>query len=230
MTHKNQRLSTVEVHHGSSSDSPEASVIWMHGLGADAHDFEPIIPMLGLDPELSIRFVFPNAPQIPVTLNMGMVMPAWYDINAADWMERKDDVEGVQRSARQITTIIESEVARGVAPENIVLAGFSQGGAMALYTALRHPDTLKGVMVLSGYLVCGDSLHREAAAANDSIPIFVGHGKFDPMVPFDRAEHMRQALHKAGYSAEWHDYPMTHEVCAEECRHIGTWLNGIFSS
>ena len=230
MTQKKNLLSTVEVHHGPNSDQPEASVIWMHGLGADAHDFESIIPMLGIDPDRSIRFVFPNAPKIPVTLNMGMVMRAWYDINAADWMERRDDVTGVKKSANHISDIIANEVRRGIDPANIVLAGFSQGGAMALYTALRHEVGLRGVMVLSGYLVCGDTLGAEATEANASIPIFIGHGTFDPMVPHDRADHMERTLKSAGRKPERHDYPMAHEVCAEECRHVGHWLNRILTT
>jgi phospholipase/carboxylesterase len=230
MSHEKQLIATVEVNHGPTVDCPDASVIWMHGLGADAHDFESIIPMLGLDDDRAIHFIFPNAPKIPVTLNMGMVMRAWYDINAADWMERRDDVKGVQRSAQHITALIENEVSRGVDSRNIVLAGFSQGGAMALYTALRHPEALRGVMVLSGYMICSDTLAAEAAPANESLPILLAHGTRDPMVPLDRAEHMRRALLKAGREPEWHDYPMAHEVCAEECLHIGSWLNEVLAS
>lgn len=230
MSESPERLSTVEIIHGPDVDAPDASVIWLHGLGADAHDFEPIIPELGLDDSVTIRFVFPNAPQIPVALNMGMVMRAWYDINAADWMERRDDVPGVLRSAQHVTALIEHEVARGVEARNIILAGFSQGGAMALHTALRHPEKLRGVMVLSGYLVCADTLEQEAAAINKDIPVFLAHGLFDPMVPIDRAKAMRQTLKDMGHKAEWHEYPMEHQVSGEECRHIGEWLQRVLAS
>lgn len=202
-----------------------ASVIWMHGLGADGHDFAPIPPALGLPPELPVRFVFPHAPKIPVTLNMGFVMPAWYDIASLD--ERGQDEPGIKKSAESIRRLIEREKQRGVPSSKIVLAGFSQGGAMALYTALRYPERLCGVMVLSAYLLLADKLATEASDANRDVPIFQAHGLHDPMVTLDYGHTSRDRLQQQGYGVEWHDYPMQHEVCPPEISDIGVWLRRV---
>lgn len=200
-----------------------ASVVWLHGLGADGHDFESIVPHLGLDPDLGVRFVFPHAPAIAVTLNHGMVMPAWYDIAELD-LRRRHDEAGVRRSAAQIRALLGRENNRGVPSERIVLAGFSQGGAVALFEGLRHPRRLAGILALSTYLVCEDALLAEAAPANADTPIFQAHGSFDPMVTLDRGEAARDRLLALGYAVHWESYPMEHQVCMEEIEAVGAWL------
>jgi phospholipase/carboxylesterase len=217
----------------------DAAVIWMHGLGATAHDFETVPPELGLD-HLAIRYVFPQAPSQPVTVNMGMVMPAWYDILSlgpgADG--RDQDEAGIRKSEARIRALIDREVERGIAPERIVVAGFSQGGAMALQTGLRHPRRLGGLMVLSAYLLLAEKLEAEASDANrpaedrpaedrPGVPIFMAHGLYDPMVPHAKAEASRQHLEKLGWAVEWHEYPMQHNVCFEEIQAIGKWLGRV---
>ncbi len=218
-------LSWVEI----EPEAPAArSVVWLHGLGADGHDFEPIVPHLGLDPALGVRFVFPHAPRIPVTLNMGMVMPAWYDIRTPD-LRREPDQAGVERSAAAVRRLLEGEEARGVPPERIVLAGFSQGGAIALYLGLRYPKTLAGILALSTYLVGEDTLGAEASEANRATPVFQGHGTFDPMVPMERGKAAHQRLVELGYDAVWRSYPMEHQVDAEEIQDVGRWLGEVLT-
>ena len=221
-----QILRTAEIEPKSSP--ARRSVIWLHGLGADGHDFEPIIPHLGVDPALAIRFVFPHAPAIPVTLNGGMVMPAWYDITEMD-LERKHDEVGIRRSRQQLTELIAREIERGIPASRIVVAGFSQGGAVALYTGLRYGERLAGLLALSTYMVCADELADERSQANAGISIFQAHGNFDPMVAFDRGEAARDQLLALGYPVEWHSYPMQHEVAFEEIEAIGKWLNKRFA-
>lgn len=199
------------------------TVIWLHGLGADGHDFEPIVPLLGMPADVGVRFVFPNAPKIPVTLNGGFVMPAWYDITDLDAGNRQDE-PGIQRSADSVRALIEREKQRGVPTERIVLAGFSQGGAIALHVALRHPEALAGVIALSTYLVDARELESELSAANRSTPVFQAHGTYDPTVPMQRGEEARQRLEALGYELSWHAYPMQHEVCPQEIQELGTWL------
>jgi len=206
----------------------ERAVIWLHGLGADGHDFPPIVPELGLDPALAIRWVFPHAPAIPVTLNGGMVMPAWYDIRA-DFARRHDEA-GILRSAEQVTRLVARENERGIAGERIVLAGFSQGGAIAAHVALRHPERLAGLACLSTYLVVPDTLATERAQANRSLPIFQAHGSLDPMVLPERGEALRDRLRALGYALEWHDYPMEHQVCLEEIQDLGRWFARVFAA
>jgi phospholipase/carboxylesterase len=210
---------------------PEApaqrSVVWLHGLGADGHDFPPIVPELGLDPALAIRWVFPHAPAIPVTINGGMVMPAWYDIRALDFHRRHDEA-GIRLSAARVERLIRRENERGVPSERIVLAGFSQGGAIALHVALRHAERLAGVVALSTYLVLGESLAGERHAANAELGIFQAHGTLDPMVPVARGSASRDALRALGHPVEWHEYPMGHQVCAEEIEDLGRWLSRCF--
>lgn len=222
VTRPPEPLRTVEVE---PAGPPRAAVVWLHGLGADGHDFEPLVPHLGLPPAAGVRFVFPHAPRRPVTINMGLVMPAWYDIRSLDALRRDEDERGVLESSAQTTALVEREVARGVPAERIVLAGFSQGGAIALHAALRHPERLAGALALSTYLVRGDALEVERAPANRELPLFGAHGRADPMVPFEAGEAWRCRLEALGQPVEWHAYPMGHEVCPEEVRDIGTWLS-----
>jgi len=212
-------LETIEIETGKN---PTASVIWMHGLGADGNDFAPIVRELDL-PGMPIRFVFPHAPMQPVTINGGMVMRAWYDIS--DAAARREDERGVRASQALIETLIAREKDRGIIPARLVLAGFSQGGAIALQTGLRHPDRLAGIMALSTYLPLAEKLPAEASAANRELPVFMAHGTFDPVIPFARAAQSRDLLRSTGYAVEWHEYPMPHSVNAEEVRDIGAWLN-----
>jgi len=216
-------LETVEIE---TAPAPRASIIWLHGLGADGHDFEPIVPELGLPKTLAVRFVFPHAPARPVTINGGMVMRAWYDVVAAGG-DRREVEPGVRESARRIEALIDRERARGVADRAIVLAGFSQGGAMALHTGLRHPEPLAGIMALSCFLPLADTVATEASAANRDVPIFMAHGTHDPLIPIDRGRHARDLLTGLGYRIEWHEYPMPHSVCAEEVADIAAWLTKI---
>lgn len=199
------------------------AVIWLHGLGADGHDFEPIVPELGLDPAHRVRFVFPHAPHIPVTLNMGMVMPAWYDIEDGDLGKRHDEA-GIRATAARIEALIEREKSRGVAAERLLLAGFSQGGAMALHVALRHPEPLAGVLALSTYMVLEDTIEDEASAAGRAHTCFMAHGQHDPMVPITRGRAAHESLARLGWQLEWRDYPMMHQVCMEEIAAVGGWL------
>ena len=222
---KPEYLACVEI--GPASDA-RSSVIWLHGLGADGHDFEPIVPELGLNPELAIRFVFPHAPAIPVTINSGMIMPAWYDIRGTD-LDDREDLEGVRLSASRIQDLIEREVERGISRERIVLAGFSQGGAVALFLALRYPHRLAGILGLSTYLVGESLVESDRHPANQDTPIFMAHGRFDPMVHLDRGESARRRLHGLGYQVTWNEYPMMHEVCLEELREVGSWLGKVLS-
>ncbi len=207
-------------------DPPEPakhSVIWLHGLGASGHDFEPIVPHLGLDRSHPVRFVFPHAAKIPVTINMGLIMPAWYDISGAD-LGREEDEERILRSSEQVNALTEREKVRGIPAERIVLAGFSQGGAIALHAALRYPERLAGVMALSTYMVRDKSLEEEISDANRDIPVFQAHGTHDPMVTLERGEAARDRLAGLGYRVEWKTYPMQHEVNPEEIQDIGRWL------
>jgi phospholipase/carboxylesterase len=199
------------------------SVVWLHGLGADGHDFEPLVPYLGPGDDHRIRFVFPHAPRIPVTINMGFVMPAWYDIVQMD-LRRAHDESGVRASQARVEALLARELQRGVPASRIVLAGFSQGGAVAVHTALRHPERLAGVLALSTYLVCEDSLEAERSAANRDVPLFQAHGTADPMVPVDRGVAARDRLRELGYDVTWKTYPMEHQVHPDEIRDIGAWL------
>jgi phospholipase/carboxylesterase len=216
-------LDAIEIE---SAPGPTAAVIWMHGLGADGHDFEPIVPELRLPASLPVRFVFPHAPLRPVTINQGHVMRAWYDIRALAGVRREDEA-GVRQSARQIEALMERERQRGIAPGRLVLAGFSQGGAMALHVGLRHAERLAGVMALSCYLPLGDTLPTEAAAANRDVPIFWAHGVHDPMLPLAMAEHGRAQVAALGYSIEWHQYAIPHSVSAEEIADVARWLGRV---
>lgn len=200
---------------------PDGSVIWLHGLGADGHDFEPVVPELGLGDRL--RFVFPHAPVQPVTINGGMSMRAWYDIVSLDRGGPVDEV-GIRASALALDALIAREHARGVPWERIVVAGFSQGGAIALHAGLRYAEPLAGIMALSTYLPLPDSLAAEMAADATERPIFVAHGSFDPVVPCAAGEHARDTLQAQDFAVEWHDYSMAHAVCPEEIADIREWL------
>ena len=214
-----QSLETIEVESG---PRPDAAVLWLHGLGADGHDFGPVVPELRLPDRLAVRFVFPHAPVRPVTINMGARMRAWYDIQQLGG--GKEDEAGIRDSQQLLEGLIRGEMSRGIAPDRIVLAGFSQGGAIALQTALRHQDRLAGVLALSTYLPLAAQLEAERSTANRELPIFMAHGWHDPMIPIDRARHSRQALEGLGYRVEWREYPMPHSVCAEEISDISGWL------
>ena len=203
--------------------SPDASVIWMHGLGADGNDFVPIVGEMRLPAALSIRWVFPHAPVRPVTLNNGFRMRAWYDIAPGD-LANRPDIAGVRTSQQQIEALIGREVARGVASRRIVLAGFSQGGVIALHTGLRHAKRLAGIVALSTYVMSPDSLGTEASAANRDLPIFMAHGTADPMIALEKGEAGKRALVAAGYSVEWHTYPMPHSVVWEEIEAVSAFL------
>jgi len=206
-----------------TSDNAAASVIWLHGLGADGNDFVPVLDELGLPPRLAVRFIFPHAPMQPVTINGGFVMRAWYDVFHQD-MSLREDETGVRRSQQEIEKLITKEKDRGIAASRIVLAGFSQGGAIALHTGLRHPERLAGIMALSCYLPLAATLAAEADAANHAVPIFMAHGTADPLIPLPLASLSREHLKQQGYQVEWHQYLMPHSVCQEEIQEIGRWL------
>ena len=200
-----------------------ACVIWMHGLGADGNDFVPIVRELRLPATLSVRFVFPHAPVRPVTLNGGMPMRAWFDIVSLD-RKGLQDGPGIRASQARIDGLIAEQEQAGIRIGRIVIAGFSQGGAVALQTALRHPVRLGGVMALSTYLPLADSLAPEGQAANRDLPILMAHGQFDSVLPLSLGEWSRDQLKAQGYAVDWHAYPMAHEVCAEQIDHIAAWL------
>ena len=210
-------LETVEI---ATGDHPEAAVIWMHGLGADGNDFVPIVRELDLSECPAIRFVFPHAETMPVTINNGYVMRAWYDILGMDLVRREDEV-GLRKSQQQIEQLIAREIERGIPAERIILAGFSQGCAMTLQTGLRYSKKLAGMLCLSGYLPLADKLPAERSDANFSTPIFMAHGRVDPVVHIARAETSRDFLKSLGYAIEWKDYSMPHSVCEEEIDDIG---------
>lgn len=205
-----------------------ATVIWMHGLGADGNDFVPVVPMLGLAADHGIKFIFPNAPQRPVTINGGMVMPAWYDILGVDFGSQQDEA-GIRGSQAEIEKIIAAEVDSGIAAERIVLAGFSQGGVIALHTGLRHGKKLAGLLALSTYLALHETLDAEASEANKDTAIWMAHGNYDPVIPFRFAEQSRDRLQQVGYKVAWHAYPMEHQVVMEQISDIGVWLQKVLA-
>jgi len=213
-------LPSIEIE---TAPDPAASIIWLHGLGADGNDFVPIVPELRLPRSLAVRFVFPHAPVRKVTLNNGVAMRAWYDIASAD-LNNRADIAGVRQSQADVEALIAREKSRGIAAARIVLAGFSQGGVIALHTALRHPERLAGVIALSTYMVLADRLVEEAAAANRDLPIFMAHGTADPVVRFEWGDSSRRSLVANGYRVDWHTYRMEHSVCMEEIQAIGAWL------
>ncbi len=216
-------LENIEIE---TAPNPGVAIIWMHGLGADGNDFVPMVKELDLAGLPGIRFVFPHAQAIPVTINGGYVMRAWYDIRENDLLRREDE-SGLRRSQQQVEALIAREVARGIPPERIVLAGFSQGCAMALQTGLRQPTRLAGLMCLSGYVPLADKLSNERTLDSIATPIFMVHGRGDPVIPIARAEQSRDLLKALGYQVEWHEYMMQHSLCGEEIDHISAWLKRI---
>jgi phospholipase/carboxylesterase len=213
-----------------SAPNPTAAIIWMHGLGASGDDFAAIVPELDLTGCPAIRFVFPHAPVMPVTVNGGYVMPAWYDIFGTELgtgAVKREDAAGIAKSQQDIEALIANEVARGIHPSKIVLAGFSQGCAMALHTALRHPAKLAGIMALSGYLPIASTVATERHAANANTPIYMAHGTQDPVVVLSRAEASRDVLAGLGYKVQWHTYPMPHSVHPREIADISGFLKTV---
>jgi phospholipase/carboxylesterase len=211
-----------------TAPNPSASVIWLHGLGADGNDFVPIIPQLNLSECPAIRFVFPSAPSMAVTINGGYVMPAWYDITERA-INAREDLAGIHKSAAAISELIEREASRGIAYENIVLAGFSQGCAMSLQIGLRFPNALAGIMALSGYLPLARSLAHERSEANSKTPIFMAHGVWDAVITLERAEASADALEKLGYQVDWNTYPMEHSLHPDELVDISRFLTVVLS-
>lgn len=216
-------LETIQIE---SAPNPTVSVIWMHGLGADGADFVPIVQELDLSGCPGIRFIFPHAPTMPVTINGGYVMRAWYDILGTDLAKREDEA-GLRKSQAAIEALIAQEKSRGIAADRIILAGFSQGCAMTLQTGLRHPEKLAGLLCLSGYVPINATLAAERNAANQNTPIFMAHGRGDPIIPIDRAEKSRDLLKALDYSVEWHEYMMQHSVCPEEIDDISAWFKRV---
>ena len=204
--------------------NPTFTVIWLHGLGADGNDFVPIVPELGLPKTAAVRFIFPHAEHMPVTINGGYRMPAWYDILSLDGSNRKIDEAGILATRNRIRALITRENARGIPCERIVLAGFSQGGAMAYTIGLTHPEKLAGIMPLSAYLPAPDLLKNEFSTVNRDTPIFAGHGTHDDVVLLPMGTDARDQVQALGCTIEWHTYPMAHSVCIEEIRDIGKWL------
>lgn len=218
-----QTAETVEV---VSGENPQGSVIWLHGLGADGHDFEPIVPELRLPRELALRFVFPHAPVQPVTINGGMAMRSWYDIRSLDSDDRADRA-GVLQSRAILESLITREIERGVPASRIVIAGFSQGGAVAIHTALQTQQPIAGLMALSTYMALPDDI--ETASDRRDLPIFMAHGTFDPVLQLAWGRGSADRLVAAGYSVDWHEYPMAHAVCPQEIADISRWLQSIYS-
>jgi phospholipase/carboxylesterase len=221
----NQLLEHIEI---DTTPEPEAAIIWMHGLGADGNDFVPLVQELDYTGLPGIRFVFPHANTMPVTVNGGYVMRAWYDITGAD-LTRREDENGLRASQRDIEALIAREKARGIPASRIILAGFSQGCAMTLQTGLRHPEKLAGMLCLSGYLPLADKVAAERSAESGQVPVFMAHGRQDPVVPLARAEQSRDLLKSLGYQVEWHEYMMQHSLCVEEIREINAWLRKVLA-
>ena len=219
-------LDCVITEHNPAQKDIDRAVIWLHGLGASGHDFEPVVPQLGLSDNMAVRFVFPHAPKRAVTVNGGMVMPAWYDILEMS-IERKVDVAQIEASSQQIQDLIRREIERGVAPEHIVIAGFSQGGAVAYHVALGYPERLAGLMTLSTYLATNDNI--DYSAANKDMPILIEHGSHDPVVPVILGEQANQLLSDKGYNVTYRTYPMAHQVCMPQIQNIGKWLNSVLA-
>ena len=213
-------LETIEIE---TAPNPRAGIIWMHGLGADGNDFAPLADEIDLP--IGVRYIFPHAPMMPVSINGGYVMRAWYDIS--DAAIRREDEDGVRASQHLVEDLLAREKSRGIAASRIVLAGFSQGGAIALHTGLRHAERLAGIMALSTYVPLADRLAAEASATNRALPIFMAHGTADPMIPYARATASRDLLQQQGYALEWHEYRMPHSVCPQEIADIGVWLRRV---
>ncbi len=222
-------LDTIEIE---TAPNPQVSVIWMHGLGASANDFVPMIPDLGLDLShigLSIRFIFPNAPMMPISVNGGYTMRAWYDIREVDLIRQQDE-KGIRSSQAEIEALIEKEKARGIPAGRIFLAGFSQGSAMALMVGLRHKEQLAGLVCLSGYLPLAERTAAEINKANTTVPVFMAHGSVDPVVPLGHAKDARDTMLQLGCPLEWHEYLMPHTVCPQEIVDLGAWFHRVLDA
>jgi len=211
-----------------TAESPEYSVIWLHGLGADGHDFEPIVPYLGLPSGSAVRFIFPHALMRPITVNGGAVMRAWYDIVEIS-INKGQDEAGIRHSADKIRALIDQQIKLGIPASKIILAGFSQGGAMALHVGLCYPQRLAGIMALSAYLLFPERLKSEQSEVNSQTPVFLGHGTQDPMVPFTLGQSVQRVLQAGEWPLEWHSYPISHSVSQEEIAEVGRWLQGRFT-
>ena len=220
-----QLLDNIEIE---TAPNPEVAVIWLHGLGADGNDFVPLVNELDLSGLPGIRFVFPHAKTMPVTINGGYVMRAWYDITGAE-LTRREDEGGLRSSQRDVEALIAREKARGIPASRIILAGFSQGCAMTLQTGMRHPEKLAGMLCLSGYLPLATSVGEERSAESLATPIFMAHGTHDNVVPFIRAQQSKDVLESLGYQVEWHQYTMQHTLCLEEVQDISKWLRKVIS-
>lgn len=218
-----QLLDNIEIE---TAPNPTIAVVWLHGLGADGNDFVPLVRELDLTGLPGIRFVFPHANTMPVTINGGYVMRSWYDIVATD-LTRREDEAGLRASQLQVEALIAREKARGIPASRIILAGFSQGCAMTLQTGLRHPEKLAGMLCLSGYLPLSSVTGAERSEASLGTPIFMAHGVQDPVVPFARAEESRKVVEALGYQVEWHAYPMQHTLCLEEVQDISKWIRKV---
>ena len=212
-----------------TGESPRCAIIWLHGLGADGHDFEPIVDEFDFDQLPALRFVFPHAPMRAVTINGGFVMRAWYDIISPDFAPGREESEGVRQSAQQVEALIARENARGIPDARIVLAGFSQGGVIALHAGLRHPQRLAGILALSCYLPMTDTLAAEAHKANRDVPIFMAHGRNDPVIPYDFGKRSARLLKEEKYPVDWHGYAAEHTVCFEELQDIEAWLHKVLA-
>ena len=213
-----QDLQYIQIETG---ESPTAAVIWLHGLGASGHDFEPVVPELGLPEDTAVRFIFPHAPNLPVTINGGMSMPAWYDIKAMD-IDRVVDTEQLRASADAVAKLVEQQKQKGIPPERIIIAGFSQGGAVAYELGLSYPERFGGVLALSTYFATADTVER--SEANADVPISVYHGTFDPMVPESLGVRSVETLKEMGYDPSYQTFPMEHSVCLEEIQDIGRFI------
>ena len=218
-------LTAIEVE---TAPKPDASVIWLHGLGDDGHGWSQVVGALGLGRNLAIRLLFPHAPVMPVAINNGMAMRAWYDIAAAD-LNARADLTGVRKSRGQVDVLVAREMARGISARRIIIVGFSQGGAIALYAGVRYPERLAGIVALSAYLIDVPSLSSEAAPANRDVPIFMAHGTFDPVVRFAWGESSMQTLRAGGWPVEWHAYPVEHSAVPEEIAAIGAFINKVLA-
>lgn len=214
-------LDAIEIE---TASKPTHSIIWLHGLGADGHDFAPLVPALQIPESVAVRFIFPHAPVQPVTINGGMAMRSWYDILEAS-LVRQEDENGILASEKNIHTLIEQEIFRGVPSERILLAGFSQGCAMTLHTGLRYPQQLAGLIGLSGYLPLADQAPAHWQSANQNTPIFIGHGIHDPVVTLERGQASKDLLQANGYKVQWHTYPMPHSVCPEEVADVTRFIH-----
>ena len=219
---------SLQVLEAQTGDSPVATILVMHGLGADGRDFLPIAEQLDLSSVGPVRYLFPNAPSIPVTINGGYVMPAWYDLLGSE-LDRREDETGLRASQASIEALLAQEKARGIPAHRVVLAGFSQGCAMALMVGLRHAERLAGVVGMSGYLPLAAKTPAERSAAGNGMPIFLGHGTRDGIVPIDRAHSSRDVLKSLAYDVEWHEYLMEHSVCPQEIHDLESWLKRVLA-